>query len=335
MWDRKDLKEKAKAAFRANRITCIFVAFLMIITGTMGNSGVPNPNYITGDDDQYYEEGILQDLDGNEVTFDEDLDFDDGLGAGLDDNFGDNDTYYYDDSDMHSDSLPGYIMEEGRSHNPTLSLWSVLFSILPLALIPVAIILALAVSILLLSPLSVGLWKFFIDNRFDSSASLGKGNLGMPFGADYKNIVLAKFTTSLYLFLWTLLLIVPGIIKAYEWRQVNFLLAENPGMSGAEARRRSSKMMDGSKMDTFVLDLSFIGWYIVGALTLGIGNLIWTNPYVAATDTELYFALKDRGNGDGAAGYRTDSDRMVADDIAGEITVTGGSESDGIVEWDI
>ena len=62
-------------------------------------------------------------------------------------------------------------------------------------------------------------------------------------------------------------------------------------MTGAEAREYSAQLMEGSKMDAFVLDLSFIGWFLLGALTFGILNLFWTTPYKAATDAELYLAL--------------------------------------------
>ena len=89
-----------------------------------------------------------------------------------------------------------------------------------------------------------------------------------------------------------LLLIVPGIYKAYCWRLVPFIIADEPDISGKEARARSASMMNGSKWASFVLDLSFIGWKLVGALTFGIVNIVFTNPYEAATDTELYLTLK-------------------------------------------
>ena len=80
-------------------------------------------------------------------------------------------------------------------------------------------------------------------------------------------------------------------------------------MNFKDALAESKKLMMGNKWKTFVLDLSFIGWYLVGAITLGIGNLVWTHPYVAATDTELYLALGggQAGRKDAAAdnGYGT------------------------------
>ena len=105
-------------------------------------------------------------------------------------------------------------------------------------------------------------------------------------------VVGSMFTTGLFTALWCLLLIFPGIYKAYCWRLVPFIIADEPDISGKEARARSASMMNGSKWASFVLDLSFIGWKLVGALTFGIVNIVFTNPYEAATDTELYLTLK-------------------------------------------
>ena len=267
MWDRKELKEKAKTKFRANRITCIFAALLLFFTGSFGSGGAGSTvgtnlrhNNSTSYENESYDESFFEDLGEDiEITV--------------------------------GDEVPH--LDTGDSSLPAI------FGIVFGTILLVIVIIGLLLGIFLLNPLQVGLRKFFIDNAGDSSAGLNRGNIGLGFGANYKNIVGAMFSTDIYEVLWTLLLIVPGIIKGYEWRLVPYLLAENPRMSGAEARAVSAEMMYGSKADAFVLDLSFIGWYLVGAITLGIGNLVWTHPYVAATDTELYLAL-----GGGQAGMK-------------------------------
>ncbi len=99
------------------------------------------------------------------------------------------------------------------------------------------------------------------------------------------------FLTGLFSFLWSLLLIVPGIIKAYSYSMAMYILAENKGMSALDAINQSKKMMDGHKMDLFVLELSFLGWGLISILTFGIG-FIWTIPYIATTYTNFYKALK-------------------------------------------
>lgn len=101
----------------------------------------------------------------------------------------------------------------------------------------------------------------------------------------------ATFLPMLSVFLWSLLLIVPGLIKAVAYSQTMYLVAENPEMSVREAMRRSSEMMEGHKMDYVMLQLSFLGWILLSVLTLGI-LMIWVIPYMNATNTNFYLSLK-------------------------------------------
>lgn len=101
------------------------------------------------------------------------------------------------------------------------------------------------------------------------------------------------FLRNLFIFLWTLLLVVPGIIKHYEYLMVPYILAENPGMRREEAFLISKKMMMGQKWDTFVLDLSFIGWRILEGLTFGILGIFYVEPYIQSTFAELYTVNKE------------------------------------------
>ena len=100
------------------------------------------------------------------------------------------------------------------------------------------------------------------------------------------------FMVNLFIALWSLLLIVPGIVKAYSYRMVPFLVAERPEIDYKEALDTSRKMMDGEKMNAFVLDLSFLGWMILTALTCGILGVFYTVPYMSQTNAELYVTLK-------------------------------------------
>ncbi|MBQ6583447.1 MAG: DUF975 family protein [Mogibacterium sp.] len=83
-----------------------------------------------------------------------------------------------------------------------------------------------------------------------------------------------------------------GIIKAYAWRFVPYILAEKPDIDQKEARELSAAMMNGHKWNAFVYDLSFIGWIFLGVLTLGLLNLFYVNPYKGASDAELYLAIR-------------------------------------------
>lgn len=96
-----------------------------------------------------------------------------------------------------------------------------------------------------------------------------------------------KFLRDLYTLLWGLLLIVPGIVASYSYAMTPFLLAENPGMGASEAIARSKQLMDGHKGELFWLDLTFIGWEILCALTMNLGNLA-LNPYRSTAYAVFY-----------------------------------------------
>ena len=98
---------------------------------------------------------------------------------------------------------------------------------------------------------------------------------------------------SVMTILYFLLLVVPGIIKAYEYRFVSYLTADHPEMSGTEVITLSRQMMRGHKWRAFVLDLSFLGWYILSAFTFFLLSIFYVNPYKHSTDAELYKALKN------------------------------------------
>lgn len=101
--------------------------------------------------------------------------------------------------------------------------------------------------------------------------------------------------TGIYVFLWTLLFIIPGIVACFKYAMAPFILLENPGMKPSEAITASKEMMDGHKGELFCLNLSFIGWLLLGALTLGLGNL-WVNPYLNASQAVFYRQISFSGH---------------------------------------
>ncbi len=145
--------------------------------------------------------------------------------------------------------------------------------------------------IFLFNPLGVGCRRFFVEDLY---APVGPDYIKAGFTPNYLNVVLVTFVRDIIVFLWTLLFIVPGIIKAYEYRMVDFLLADYPDMPYREALDRSRQMMDGEKMNAFVLDLSFIGWHIGAVCTLGLLGIFYVQPYQALTNAALYAALTDK-----------------------------------------
>lgn len=99
------------------------------------------------------------------------------------------------------------------------------------------------------------------------------------------------FFMGLFIMLWSLLLYIPGIIKGLSYSMSMYILAENPDMPALEAIDRSKKMMDGHKMELFVLMLSFIGWYLLCMVTFGIAA-IYVVPYMSATMANFYNNIK-------------------------------------------
>lgn len=154
----------------------------------------------------------------------------------------------------------------------------------------VIFVLALSLGVFLFNPLLVGAQRFFVVSHYQK-AELGE--LGYGFSNSYMNVVKTMFLKGLFTSLWSLLFIIPGIIKGYEYRMIPYILAENPGIDSKEAFAISKKMMDGNKWDAFVLDLSFLGWTILSACTCGILAVFYVNPYIYMTNAELYVALKE------------------------------------------
>lgn len=137
--------------------------------------------------------------------------------------------------------------------------------------------------------LEVGVRGFYIENLY-SAPSVGK--IFAPFrSSQYWNIVKIMFFRDLFIFLWTLLFFIPGIVKSYEYKMIPYLLAENPGMSKEEVFERTREMMYGQKASAFILDLSFIPWMLLNAFTLNILGVLYLQPYMDATQAELYDVL--------------------------------------------
>ncbi|MEA4912689.1 MAG: DUF975 family protein [Oscillospiraceae bacterium] len=135
----------------------------------------------------------------------------------------------------------------------------------------------------------IGNDRFFTLCRYDR-VELEELLFGFKNGR-YMDNVKTMFMMDLYIVLWSLLLVVPGIIKALQYCMVPYILAENPNLSTERALELSARMTDGEKGNIFVLALSFIGWYLLGLLACGVGVLFVT-PYAEATFAELYGALR-------------------------------------------
>lgn len=155
-------------------------------------------------------------------------------------------------------------------------------------------VIAVVISVCVINPLKVGCLHFARNNA-DAPAVLD--DLGVGFKS-YSPAVKTMFFTDLYIFLWSLLLIIPGIVKSYSYRMVPYLIADHPELSTREILDLSRAMMEGNKWEAFVLDLSFIGWNILTALTFGLVGIFYAGPYQMQTNANLYLALCENGRSD-------------------------------------
>ena len=151
-------------------------------------------------------------------------------------------------------------------------------------------IIASLLSILISSLLTLGGVSFFLKIARNKKVEFGelfsKTNLWIT-------CLVAMIMMSIFVSLWTLLLIIPGIIAAYRYRLTPYIIVDNPKIGGLEAITKSKEMMKGYKMDLFVLDLSFLGWMILAVFTFGLLYL-WLAPYMNATYANFYDEVRSK-----------------------------------------
>ncbi len=265
MWTRRELKEKAKQRFKVNYWKCVLVALLMVVLGGgaagggNGYTGIRNlDNYVVND----------------KFEFDDDFIIDDDTDLYLDDVF--------DDRDGSSQER----VIEGAAY--TMAIFFIII-IIVIAVTLLVLLVVLPLEIFIVNPVEVGINRFFVQNLNERP---GIREICYAFDHSYINCVRTLFFRDLYVFLWSLLFLIPGIIKAYEYRMIPYILGETPNITKEEAFALSRIMMTGNKWNAFVLDLSFLGWYILTGLTFGILGIFYVNPYVKQTNAALYQKLK-------------------------------------------
>ena len=264
MWIRSELKERGKISFKRFYWKSVLVCFIcLLLSGGIG-SGVSNriSDTYTSTINNNYEDDYT-----NWEYYDEDEYVDE---------------YYYDD-------------EIDQEFNNALESFESIFMggffVLFIGIIIVAALIGFVIKLLIVYPIEIGKNNFFMGIReeektLDSLIFVYKSG-------QLKNTIITMFMKGLFQTLWTLLFIIPGIIKAYEYRMIPYILSENPEISRKRAFEISKQMMKGNKWNTFVLDLSFLGWQILSGLTIGILGIFYVNPYVQGTNAELYAYLRE------------------------------------------
>ena len=257
MWKVGEVKDKGKWAFKKNYWRAVIVALLFsLFIGGGGGVSSFTDGFKDGFEDGY-----------NEITQkDDDDDYDDD----------------YDDYDDGNESIGLIVII-------AIIVVTIVLSITAITLVFIGIIDAFIVN-----PIEVGIKNFYLKNLYyNASPKEMLSAFDTPF---YKNIVKVMIIKDIKTILWGLLLIVPGIIKSYEYKMIPYILGEHPEMSKEQAFMESKLMMNGHKWHAFLLDLSFIGWRLLSIPTLGILNLFYVSPYVYSTGAVLYETLR-YGNG--------------------------------------
>jgi uncharacterized membrane protein len=167
--------------------------------------------------------------------------------------------------------------------------------------------LSLILSVLVYPPVMVGHNAFSLRIYRGQTATV-RGMFENGF-SNYGRHIGGMLWMELFIFLWSLLFIIPGIIKYYAYFMTPYILAECPNVPATEALRLSMRMTQGYKGDIFVMQLSFLGWGILSALTFGILGLVYVGPYYSASMAGMYDALKARALTDGV---------VSAEELAGQ-----------------
>lgn len=253
MIDRKTIKTRAKAAFKANYWRCVLVA--LIVASIIGSGAATSKNKA---DNSLEEVPFFAEYDYNK----------DGKL----------------DNDETKAMLDGAVKQYGEEAVRQFGL-AILGGLAAVAAVGALL------TILVVNPLLVGCRWFFTRNA-EEPAKLGE--LGRGFSPAWLRNVVTMLLIDIYVALWCVLFVIPGIVKAYSYRLAPYIQAEHPEMRSNEAITLSRRMMNGHKWEAFVFDLSFLGWQFLAALTAEVLGVLYVNPYKSAADAELYRTLRDQ-----------------------------------------
>ena len=260
MWSRVELKTQAKNLLKLNYWLFVLGGIILsfVTTGHISGSGGLKLNYNANSKNIYDISNSIGDAfssDQKDITYD------------------------FKDS----------INEITGSITPSIAKTIIAVVIGSIVIALVAALIGIALSVFVFNPIQVGAKRFF-SRSYEARCDMGEISYG--FKSNYLNIVKIMFFRSLFTVLWGLLFIIPGIIKAYEYSMIPYLLSENPAMDMQQAFDESRRMTYGQKWQIFVLDLSFIGWNILSSFTLGLLGIFFVSPYMCLTKAGLYRRLR-------------------------------------------
>lgn len=281
MFDRKLIKEQAKTLIKRSYWILVLVVFLAGVLGaTIGGTSMSAVSLNSDISDN----GIID----NDVDNHYDNDWDDHHDNDWDDRY---------ENNVPGNPWEGYV----NPNNPFdfTRWWQSFANTMGLAL---PILIGVFVVVVLLALVFGTLFGVLVSNvvtagvngwlmRYWRGETPAVGDLFSTFRC-YGPVVKAMFLRGLVTFLWSLLFVIPGIIKSLAYAMVPYVIYENPNLTPSQTLKISEKMTDGAKGELFVLGLSFIGWNFLSALTGGLVGIFYVNPYIGLTYAGVYDQLK-------------------------------------------
>ena len=275
MWKRSNLKRNAKAALKANYLKCMLAAIILLFAAGSQTFGGSSTSTVQDASDAYYESLAMMEMTQTPDITATLTNTDSALTEST------YETIYSRAQELAQD--PSLRMLRRFVMGPMQVIWDYISDFLGSA----SSFLLMLLGILVLEPICVGGARFFLDNAKKPEEQTSLNRLTMAFrDRNYMNIVLNLLWRDIMITLWSLLLVIPGIIKSYEYRMVPYLLAEYPEMRHKEVFQKSKEMMRGQKWRAFVLDWSFFLWDYVSILTFGLAGIFFVYPYEHAVNAE-------------------------------------------------
>ncbi len=289
-FDRKGIKEAAKVALKRSHWMVVVAVLLVALLGGTIAGGIPGGS-INVNNSANSTNSWNDPVDEPNWIPDE--------GGDAEDNY----PWIPDDGDTFED-YPW--MDEGYTddYTPPFSLdelWNTITeafgSVLPffagvlIIVLLIALVIGIFYSIFVGNVMTVGGHGWLL--RYWRGETPGVGEVFASFRI-YKPAVVTMLVKELYIFLWSLLFIIPGIVKSYAYSMVPYIIYENPNLTADEAITISRKMTDGYKGELFVFYLSYIGWHLLNALTIGLLGILYVNPYMGVAHAGIYEDLKQK-----------------------------------------
>ena len=171
-----------------------------------------------------------------------------------------------------------------------------------LLLMIISIVISVVLTVFVGNQILVGARRFFLKYRKNHPVEIGEIFKSYT-DKTYLNVAKVTFIKDISIFGWTLLCIVPGVIKSYEYAAVEYILAVNPTMEYSKALNLSSRIMNGHKLELFELHISFIGWQILSLFTCNLLSFLYVQPYMLITDAEFFAYVRELAIFNGVISY--------------------------------